>query len=186
MIHCGRMAGNIPPIVDDTKTLLEKERQLGEATRLPFRYIGQYSMDKVCTLPVYSEFFANELARELNRAIPKNAPYHVWVGDAERQRGEDTVRYDATRWNVNIPVEAVSEAFLEKLEENDFLSNDLAMLITTLTERYYDFINSAATVAACQRAYENDLRLLKSERKRPKELSIVEKIHNPELLEAIC
>ncbi|MCC7259604.1 MAG: hypothetical protein IT567_01065 [Alphaproteobacteria bacterium] len=178
------MQPDIPPIVEDTKALLEKERRLGDATRLPFRYIGQYSMDKAYTLPVYSEFFASELARELNRAIPKNALHRVRFGSAERQYGEDTVRYEATRWNVSIPVEAVSDAFMERIKENDFLNQDLAMLITTLTERYYDFINSAATAAACQRAYENDLRLLKSERTPPKEPGPVEKIHNPELLEA--
>lgn len=180
------MHQNIPPIVDDTKAMLEKERLLGEVTRLPFRYIGQYSMDKAYILPVYSEFLAGELARELNRAIPKNAPQRVRVGNAERQQGQDIVRYEVTRWNVSIPVEAVSNTFMERLGKNDFLNNDLAMLVTTLTERYYDFINSAATVAACQRAYENDLRLLKSERKRPEESAIVEKIHNPALLEAIC
>jgi len=180
------MDKNIPPIVGDTKALLEKEQRLGEATRLPFRYIGQYSMDKAYVLPVYSEFLAGELARELNRGIPKNATHRARVGNAEHQQGLDIVRYEATRWNVIIPVEVVSDTFMEKLGENDFLNNNLAMLITTLTERYYDFINSAATVAACQRAYENDLRLLKSERTLPREPSAVEKIHNPELLEAIC
>lgn len=154
------MAENEEATTEHYKT---QERLLRQVTSLPFKFIGEYAPERVYSLAVFSPLIARSLANELSLAIPHPHP-PASVTPPETYKGGHGVTFAFERWMVQLAAEAVNEPFLQKLEENDFLIDELVPMVNSLRERYFDVISAAANATACKRVYEDDLAEILAER----------------------